>query len=70
MITSAVTGQRSQLQTNTYWWAMPTRLASQNPAAPPAVSAAMATSTSTAPPIVMPNATSSVRHHLRDSFTS
>ena len=49
---------------------MPTRLASQNPAVPPAVSAAIATSTSTAPPIVMPNATSSVRHHLRDSLTS
>ena len=54
MMTAAVTGQRSQLQTNTYSLAMPSRSASQNPAPPPAASSATATSSSTAPPIVMP----------------
>ena len=38
MITSAVTGQRSQLQTNTYSWRCRRGSASQNPALPPAVS--------------------------------
>ena len=56
MMIAAVTGQRSQLQTNTYSLAMPSRSASQNPALPPAASSAIATNIITAPPIVMPNA--------------
>ena len=70
MMIAAVTGQRSQLQTNTYALAMPIFSASQNPALPPAVRAEMATRVITAPPMVIPNATASVFHHGRDSLTS